>query len=258
MPLWFCKSTKADMGRQERLDKCVSHLTGLSRKSAFFLIKAGRVSVADEVICDPSLRVEQSVKIVIDGDERRACEGFEKRYFMFNKPQGCVCADADKLHMTVLDYFAGVGREDSLHCAGRLDLDTEGLLPVTDDGDLIHHLTSPKRRIVKLYEALTDQDPGDQAVRAFFKGLKHPREKKRYESALLRPQGNCLSLVEVTEGRFHEVKRLFELCGIKVLRLKRLKIGGLSLDPNLKAGQFRPLSADELELLKAAPKEEQS
>lgn len=251
MPPWFCKSTRADMSKLQRLDKCVSHLTGMSRKSAFFLIKAGRVTLFGEVVRDPSLRVEENAQIAIDGDERSAFEGFEKRCFMFNKPRDCVCADTDKLHTTVLDYFAGVGKEENLHCAGRLDLDTTGLLLVTDDGELIHHLTSPKRRLVKVYEAVTDKDPDDHAVRAFLKGLKHPQEKKRYESAVLRPQGNCVSLVEVTEGRYHEVKRLFELCGIAVTRLKRLKIGELSLDPELEEGQFRPLSAEELALIKS-------
>ena len=152
-------------------------------------------------------------------------------------------------HRIVTSLFVEELRPDTLHCAGRLDIDTTGLLIVTDDGELIHEITHPKKEITKLYRAVTDKPIPEKAVSAFLKGIKHPEEKFPYKSAKLTIESANVGLVEVKEGRFHEVKRLFECVGCEVIELTRLRIGSLELDDSLEEGEYRLLSDDEVDLL---------
>ncbi len=237
----------------ERLDRAVSHAFGLSRTIAVRTIRARRVAVDGEVQNDPSLKIPKSATLSLDGDEVGVEQAFLKRVFMLNKPAGCVSADRDANFPTVSGIFAGEPKAEDLHCVGRLDADTTGLLLMTDDGDLNHRLTSPKKGVVKAYEALTRDPIKPESVKAFASGLRHPDEHSRYRPAKLVITGEKSALVYVTEGRFHEVKRLFECVGNEVTELRRVSIGALQLDPSLDEGEYRPLEDGELELLFKAP-----
>lgn len=240
------------MAKLERLDKCVSKLTGLSRLNASSLIKDGVVLVDGAVITDKSYKVSDDQNIEVEGFEgfeSSVSDIFKKRVFMLNKPADFVCADRDKNHRVVVDLFLDELYKEKLHCVGRLDCDVTGLLLVTDDGDLIHEVTAPKANIKKTYIAITDKKIPEKAVEAFFKGIKHPEEKKRYKSAILEILSDNVGKVTVTEGRYHEVKRLFEMVGVNVISLERISIGELTLDEDLALGEYRLLDDSEIALI---------
>ncbi len=188
----------------------------------------------------------------------------EKEYFMLHKPQGCVSAVSDKSHKTVLDYIADSRRKD-LFPVGRLDIDTEGLLLITNDGALAHRLLSPSRHVPKTYFArVSGEVCGEDAAR-FLEGLDIGEDKpalpaqlrilSKYPLALAKgkdapsPGGAWISEVEVTivEGKFHQVKRMFRAIGKEVVYLKRISMGGLALDEALKPGEYRRLTKQELQ-----------
>ncbi len=232
-----------------RLDKAVSHNFDLPRSQAAKVIKAGLVEVNNEVVTDPTFKIEITDEIVLDGNEVSVSDGFKKRVFMLNKPSGYVCADRDNNNPVVINIFSDIPKFTSMHCVGRLDIDTTGLILVTDDGDLNHRITSPKFAITKTYRATTRDKIVPKDVELFARGLKHPEEKKRYKSALLEIISDNEALVTVTEGRFHEVKRLFECVGNEVVELKRLYIGKLRLDETLEEGEYQEISDEEIELV---------
>ncbi len=232
--------------KKQRLDKCVAHAYGLTRNIAFSVIKQGYVSVDGEVVLDPSLKIDVDAQLSFDDQDIKVADGFKKRVYMLNKPTACVCADKDAHNRVVMDIFTAEDKADTLHCVGRLDIDTTGLLLVTDDGELNHKITSPKSAIEKTYIAVTDQKIPNSAIEAFARGIHHKEEKKRYKSAKLEILEDNLAKVCVTEGRFHEVKRLFECIGLNVLELKRIQIGSLYLDEYLAEGEYRLLSDDEI------------
>lgn len=256
---WFriFRMAKSKVKTLERLDRCVSHITGLSRSQAMKLIRAGEVMVNGEVILDSSTKVPLDAVLNIEGYDDVAGSGFEHRVFILNKPNGYVCADQDKQHNTIFSLFKNELKPEKLHCAGRLDLDTLGLLVVSDDGDLIHEITSPKKEVDKVYLARVAQKIPVNAVQKFASGLKHPEEKKRYLPAKLTILSNednlsnplkidsslvdhgYLACVQLHEGRYHEVKRLFELVGCEVIYLVRIAIGKVNFsDINLKLGEY--------------------
>ncbi len=232
-----------------RLDKAVSHNFGASRAEASYLIKNSLVEVDGEVITDPAFKISENSEISLDGNTVEADSGFKKRVFMLNKPEGYICADRDNRAPVVVNLFNEEMRYTDLHCVGRLDIDTQGLLLVTDDGELNHKITSPKTSINKVYIARTKEEISPADIEKFARGLKHPEEEKRYLPASLEILEPKLGRVTVTEGRFHEVKRLFECVGNEVVALRRVKIGGLELDDDLEVGEYRELSADEIALL---------
>lgn len=230
-----------------RLDKAVSHSFDVPRSHAASLIKQGLVRVNGEVMTSASEKILLTDTIEIDGYESSAQEAFAKRYFMLNKPAGFVCADSDNNFPIVLSLFGDEPHRDELHCVGRLDADTTGLLLVTDDGLFNHKITSPKYNVTKTYHVACEKDLSEHDIKLFARGLRHPEEKQRYKSALLEIVGPKEAFVTVTEGRFHEVKRLFECINNKVMELSRVKIGNLELDTQLEEGEYRALSSTELE-----------
>ena len=232
-----------------RLDKAVSHNFDVPRSYAAKLIKAGDVEVDGEVIADPAAKISIEADIVIDGNEVSVSDGFKKRIFMLNKPNGYVCADRDNNNPIVINIFSDIQKFTQMHCVGRLDIDTTGLIIVTDDGDLNHKITSPKTGVTKTYRAVTKEKISERDIENFAKGLKHPEEKTRYKSALLEIISDNEALVTVTEGRFHEVKRLFECVGNEVLELERLYIGQLRLGEELEEGEYREMSDEDIELV---------
>ena len=238
------------MGSKIRLDKYLADMSFGTRTEVKQLIKKGFISVNGVVIKKPEVKVDHTDQVVVSGKEVIYHE-FE--YFMLNKPSGVVSATEDNLHKTVIELIDS-NRKD-LFPVGRLDIDTEGLLLITNDGELAHDLLSPKKHISKTYYAKIDGYVTEKEKIAFQEGLDlgdfftKPAELKVLSAQ--EGEQKC-SEIEVTiyEGKFHQVKRMFEAVGMKVTYLKRISMGTLNLDPALELGEARPLSKEEVEQLK--------
>lgn len=239
------------MGKLIRLDKFLVEMGKGSRSQIKEAAKKGRIFVNGIP--------EKKTECKIDPDTDEVCfEGqtvtyhaFE--YYMLNKPQGVVSATEDNLHKTVLDLLDGEKRND-LFPVGRLDIDTEGLLLLTNDGDLAHRLLSPSHHVDKQYYARVSGMLSADSVKQMAEGMTlldgtkvQPAELK----ILTAGDGTRESeiLLTIREGKFHQVKRMFEALGCKVVFLKRLSMGSLHLDENLPCGSYRALTEEEVKLL---------
>lgn len=177
----------------------------------------------------------------------------EMEYFMLNKPKDCVSATTDARHKTVLEYIEDKSRKD-LFPVGRLDIDTEGLLLITNDGALAHNLLAPGKHVPKTYYAKIEGCVTAEDVLLFSEGVDIGEEKltKPAKLTILSVSNEDTSEIEltITEGKFHQVKRMFEAVGKKVVYLKRISMGELQLDENLKPGEYRELTMEEIESLR--------
>jgi 16S rRNA pseudouridine516 synthase len=225
-----------------RLDRYVSHGTGLSRSLAQRAIRDGRVQVAGAVVTDPSRHVAETAPIVIDGAPV-ATPG--PRYYMLHKPAGYVCAASDTRYPTILELI-DTDRREGLHVAGRLDADTTGLVLVTDDGDWSHRVTSPRHKLPKVYHVTLAEPLTDVAEGALRAGVQLDNEPHSCRPAAIERLSDTTLHLTITEGKYHQVKRMFAATGNHVARLHRVQIGALRLDPALAEGASRPLLADEI------------
>lgn len=231
-----------------RLDKLLAHLNCGSRKEVQAMIRAGRVCVDGAAETDPAAKVDPDAALIaLDGQVQRYRA---QRYYMLNKPAGVITASRDERHSTVLDLFPEEERR-GLFAVGRLDKDTEGLLIVTDDGALSHALMSPARHVAKVYEAVIEGELARDAAERFRQGLTLRDGTVCLPARLDILPGDGETRVRVTlrEGKYHQVKRMVAAVGATVVRLRRVKLGGLVLDPALPAGSFRELTEQELEQL---------
>ena len=236
------------MAKQIRLDKYLSDMGMGTRSEVKIAIKKGLVKVNNQVIKTPDYKVSMS-DLVSCHDEPLIYKEYE--YYMLNKPAGVVSATEDKKDKTVIELLADKKRKD-LFPVGRLDKDTEGLLLLTNDGELAHQLLSPNKRVGKLYFAKVEGKVTSREVELFLAGLKVDEEFTAMPATLKVLSSGSESEVElmIMEGKFHQVKRMFEAVGMKVLYLKRLSMGSLRLDDMLKPGEYRLLTDEELERLK--------
>ena len=237
-----------------RLDKFLVACAVGSRTEVKNLLKAGRVTVNG--------KKEKSAKLQIneERDESRfdgqVLEYEEFVYYMMNKPQGVISATEDTKHRTVLDLLDDYARAKEVFPVGRLDIDTHGLLLLTNDGQLAHALLSPKRHVDKTYLAQVEGIMSQEDVDTFAKGISlkdftcQPAKLELVSVDSVKNQ----SLVRVTiaEGKFHQVKRMVAYCGKEVVDLQRLTMGTLVLDENLERGEWRRLTREELENLLAS------
>lgn len=231
-----------------RLDKLLAHLNCGSRKEVQAMIRAGRVCVDGAAETDPAAKVDPDAALIaLDGQVQRYRA---QRYYMLNKPAGVITASRDERHGTVLDLFPEEERR-GLFAVGRLDKDTEGLLIVTDDGALSHALMSPARHVAKVYEAVIEGELARDTAERFRQGLTLRDGTVCLPARLDILPGDGETRVRVTlrEGKYHQVKRMVAAVGATVVRLRRVKLGGLVLDPALPAGAFRELTEQELEQL---------
>lgn len=237
------------MAKTERLDKVLSHAGWGSRKDIKRLAKEGLITVDGEVVTDPSLHVDPTKQIMAVDGELVVYKRYV--YLMLNKPAGVVSATEDARERTVLDLVPPEFAHYALFPVGRLDKDTEGLLLLTNDGPLAHNLLSPKKHVDKTYFARIDGEVNEQDVAAFARGVILDDGYKTLPAKLVVLRRGPESAVEVTirEGKFHQVKRMFAAVGKKVLYLKRLSMGALQLDPALRPGEVRELTAAERALL---------
>lgn len=231
----------------ERLDKLLSGTGHWSRREVKELIRQGRVLVSGQL----AQRAEQKVDPGLDTLEVDgavvSCGGFT--YLMLNKPAEVLSAVEDKRQRTVLDLLPQHLRRRGLSPVGRLDKDTEGLLLLTDDGEMTHRLLSPKCHVDKVYYARVEGAVAPGSQEAFRQGLLLPDGMKCLP-AELEVLASGQVRVTVHEGKFHQVKRMLAACGAPVTYLRRLSMGPLQLDETLETGQFRPLSQEEIAALR--------
>lgn len=228
-----------------RLDKYLANAGIGSRSEVKQYLKKGMVQVNGLVVKKGDLTIhENSDRILFQG---QPVEYEKYYYYMLNKPQGVVSATEDNFQKTVLDLLGDCRRND-LFPVGRLDKDTEGLLLITNDGAMAHRLLSPKKHVGKVYYARIDGKVTEKDVNAFREGLVFDEEFTALPANLRILSSDDISEIEVEifEGKFHQVKRMFQAVGKKVLFLKRLSMGPVTLDSNLKPGEFRPLTESEL------------
>lgn len=240
----------------ERLDKFLASQNLGSRKEVAALIRKGQVTVDGAVVRQADFKLEPEQSTVAAGG--REVEYRKHLYIMMNKPAGVLSATEDSRAETVLDLLPPELRRRGLFPAGRLDKNTTGLLIITDDGDFAHQMLAPKSHVYKLYEAKTEQPVTEETVAAFERGVRYG--EIQFSPARLwveERNGEPRAMVEIREGKYHQVKRMFEACGNRVLELKRLKIGGLALDETLYEGEAKLLTNSEISVIfcrQTAPK----
>lgn len=223
----------------ERLDKILVSQGVGSRSEVQKLIKKKSVTVDGEVITKPDYKFNpEEAEIKISGQAL----SFKKHlYIMMNKPSGVVSATRDNKDKTVIDILPDEFKREGIAPAGRLDKDTEGLLILTDDGDFAHRLTSPKKNVYKRYYAELDGELREDMIKAFEEGVEF-KDGTKCLPAYLEIAGKSSAFVEIREGKFHQVKKMFAVFSLNVTYLKRVKIGGLELDSKLHTGESRELN----------------
>ena len=235
-----------------RLDKLISHCGYGSRKEVKEILKKENVEVNGKRVKDGKFNVnESSDNVTLNGEVLEYQKYF---YYMLHKPEGVISATEDNLHKTVLDLLTREDYRDDLFPVGRLDKDTTGLLILTNDGQLSHNLLSPKKHVSKCYHALIEGIVTKEDVAKFKEGLIISGDEEcmpGYLTIVSVDEEMNQSRIEVviSEGKYHQVKRMFEAVGKKVLTLHRQSMGGLVLDENLSKGSYRKVTAEELELL---------
>lgn len=252
------------MAKDIRLDKYVAESAGITRKDAKTALQKGRVRVNGEVCKNGDSKVSPEDEVTLDGKSLAAEEFL---YLMLHKPAGVVSATEDGRDKTVLDlvkeqsaetpeeagesgYFLG---KREVFPVGRLDKDTEGLLLLTDDGELAHRLLSPKKHVDKVYFARLDGEVPEDAAERFAEGIQVGQDYRALPAKLeVLSVEDGVSEVHITlrEGKFHQVKRMCHEIGCEVVYLKRISMGNLVLDDKLQPGECRKLTAEELVMIK--------
>lgn len=257
-----------------RLDKYLADMNVGTRKELKTAIRKCKVTINGAVVRDAGTLLSGDEEVRYDG---RLIQYAAYEYYMMNKPAGVLSATEDKHRRTVLDLMQEERRKD-LFPVGRLDVDTEGLLLITNDGDLAHRLLTPKYHVEKVYDALVQGQITEKDVQAFADGLQYDEDLVAAPAGLvILPDENGTNAVlnytdeegtehhlkageytrvQVTihEGKFHQIKKMFAAIGSQVLYLKRIAMGALELDEDLETGEYRPLTKEELESLKATSK----
>ncbi len=235
-----------------RLDKYLADMGTGTRQEVKKYIRKGLVRVNQETVRTPEMKIcEEKDEVFLEG-QRIAYASCE--YYMLNKPAGVVSATEDKRETTVIDLIRDKKRKD-LFPVGRLDKDTEGLLLITNDGQLAHRLLSPKRHVDKTYYAKVSGCVTREDVLLFARGLDIGTDEREEwtmpgELEILRSGSESEILLTIQEGKYHQVKRMFQAVGKEVVYLRRERMGALVLDKELKPGEYRPLTKKELENVK--------
>ena len=237
------------MGKKMRVDKLLSNVGVASRAELKKYCKQGLISVNGKVINNPGVQVDSENDDVRFNGEKIVYREFV--YIMLNKPDGYISATYDKYDPIVLDLIDQSYLVFEPFPVGRLDKDTEGLLVLTNDGQLAHRVLSPKKHVPKTYYAKIQGKVTEEDILAFEKGVILNDGYETMPSQLKILKSDDMSEIELTihEGKFHQVKRMFESVGKKVVYLKRLSMGKLKLDESLKLGEYRELTEEEVKLI---------
>ena len=238
----------------KRLDKFLVEMSVASRSTIKDMAKKGRITVNGQIVKASDTKIDESADVVAVDGQVIAFSSTE--YFMLNKPAGVITATLDKKARTVLDLLDERTRND-LFPVGRLDKDTEGLLLITNDGDLAHRLLAPKKHVDKVYYADIRGVVTDEHIRQFASGLTLSDGTAVMPGELVildvdSTAGTSSIRLTIHEGKFHQVKRMFEAVGTEVTYLKRLSMGPLSLDEKHSHGEYRRLTDEEINMLKEA------
>ncbi|MBO4749815.1 MAG: pseudouridine synthase [Lachnospiraceae bacterium] len=238
-----------------RLDKYLSECNLGTRTQVKEMIRKGEVSVGGKIIRSPQEQIDPEKDQVCHNRSPLSYEAFQ--YYVLYKPAGVVSATKDQLSETVLSLLPEGARKD-LFPVGRLDKDTEGLLLISNDGALAHNLLSPKRHVAKTYLARIDHALGREDIEQLEQGVDIGDDKPTMPAFVTKVsdpgmEGEWIHLT-ICEGRFHQVKRMLEAIGNRVLYLRRIRFGALSLDPLMRAGECRALKPEEVELLRDSQK----
>ncbi len=232
-----------------RLDKLLCHAGFGTRKEVKKLIRSKCVTVNQKVVTKDDLKVDENSDVIeVDGI---AVNYSEFVYFMLNKPQGVISSTEEGPTKTVLDCLDEPYQ--GLFPVGRLDKDTEGLLLITNDGELAHHLLSPRHHVKKTYEVHISNPLNDHHIELLKQGIMIDGNEL-CKPAEVEVISDHLIHLTITEGKFHQVKRMMIACNSEVTFLKRLSMGPLTLDDSLKTGEYRPLNETEIEALKSSQK----
>lgn len=225
-----------------RLDKFLGTTLGITRREAGKLLRDKMIEVDGEIVRSASFSVGDDNDVEFNGRPLRL-QG--PRYFMLNKPQGFVCSHVDDFNPTVFVLFDEVSPE-KMHVAGRLDSDTTGLTLLTDDGQWSHRITSPRHVCEKVYFVETADPIVAENIAQFEAGVQLNGEEGLTRPAKLEIVGEREGVLTITEGKYHQVKRMFAAVGNRVVGLHRERVGMLELDEDLEPGQYRPLTAEEI------------
>jgi len=234
-----------------RLDKFLAHTTGHSRSDVKKFLKQKKVQVDGEVITSASFHVDINAHMVTAFGEELFYQKFV--YLMINKPQGYLSATKDAQDATVMELLDEYFERFDLSIAGRLDKDTEGLLLLTNDGQFLHEVISPKKHVYKKYLAHIEGELSEEDIAMLESGVEI-QDGKGFEfttaPARVKVVGENEVEIQIAEGKFHQVRRMFASVGCKVVYLQRFAIGGLVLDDDLALGEYRELSEEELNEIK--------
>jgi 16S rRNA pseudouridine516 synthase len=229
--------------RRFRLDRFISSHTGVNRRDVRALLASGRVGLNGRAAREINQVVDQFSHITLDG---QVLQDYSAIYLMLNKPSGVVSATRDDRHRTAIDLLdANTGND--LHIAGRLDFNSTGLLLLTNDGRWSRRLACAQNPVEKVYRVTLEQALTERYVEAFDQGMYFPFEDITTRPVTLTILSDYSAELRLTEGRYHQIKRMFGRFNNKVLTLHRIAIGNVSLDPGLTAGQYRPLTQMELD-----------
>ena len=233
-----------------RIDKCLADCGLGTRSEVKSLLKAKRITVNGKVVTNGKVQVNPETDVILFDGEKIQYEEFV--YIMMNKPKGVVSATEDNLHKTVLDLIDPLYFKKGVFPVGRLDIDTHGLLLLTNDGELAHRLLSPKKHVTKIYQARVEGGMTPEDAAAFERGIGLSDGTECMPARLdilSTTQDESVVQIHLKEGKFHQVKRMVKACGKTVVDLERLTMGPLKLDERLALGESRPLTEEELQLL---------
>lgn len=229
-----------------RLDKFLAHANYGTRREVKKIIRSGWVSVNDQIVKNDDFKIDESKDIICVDNEQVIYQQFY--YIMLNKPNGYVSATIDDRYPTVIDLIYEDYALD-LFPVGRLDLDTEGLLLLTNDGSLSHELLSPKKHVDKEYYVELEKDFNDQDIKTLEAGVAINDQEVCKEAKVKRIDNNKMMLI-IQEGKYHQVKRMMHAIDNEVTYLKRVRMGSLKLDETLPLGEYRALNEEEIKMLK--------
>ena len=226
----------------ERIDKIIATQTEYSRKDVKKMISQKKIEVDGKIIKSADEKINENAVIKISGKELNIQKNI---YLILNKPKGYISATEDKNMKTVLDLVPEKYQHRALFPAGRLDKDTTGMMIITDDGKFAHNILSPKKHIKKRYNVTIDIPVTKEMITGFERGIQlNDGECKK---ASLEITGEYTADVTITEGRYHQIKRMFGCYGAKVIELNRVQMGEFILPSNLKLGQCREITVKEIE-----------
>lgn len=231
-----------------RIDKYLANMNVGSRKEVHSILKQGVVTVNGEVVTVPKKQVKETDEIAVNGNEIT----YKKyHYFLLNKPKGVISATEDRSQRTVISLLKAKDRYQNIAPVGRLDKDTTGLLLLTNDGPLAHELLAPNKHVAKVYQAQIAGVADQKTVEKFAQGLilgDGTKLKSAKLKILEQDQDNNLSRIEIEiqEGKYHQIKRMFGAVGMKVVELDRISMGKLHLPADLKRGEYKEIGLAEI------------